>query len=231
MIHGARSNKRRRNLVIAICGVLQGYARGVKCRLQRNCFYTVLVYCDCGFSGKPLLYCRYRVLPLRGFRAFTAGASRFWASTLAYKYTTMTDWRTYTIVQPLEGDEIQFESLGSVAPAVGTSTATGRLLTQETTALVFKGFAITGVVNTIELRLRVSRLARIQDKTIQLWIGGEAWGENLADLSAEDEWVYTWTGLDHEWGAEDGVVIDLQPHRQYPSSNTICIRSVQLRAL
>ena len=138
-------------------------------------------------------------------------------------------YRGYTQVTAIESGEIQYDRLVSVEPAVGVGKSTGGLLTEQATALVFTGFDITGTVRGLELKLEVTRLARTQDKTIQLWVNGAATGPNLADLTAGDVHVYTWTDLDLEWDSSMGVVIDLQPHTQYPSSNTIYIRSVGLR--
>ncbi len=140
-------------------------------------------------------------------------------------------YQGYTQVVAIEPSEIQYDRLVSVEPAVGVGKSTGGLFTEQATALVFTGFNITGTVNSLELRLEVSRLARTQDKTIQLWVNGTAVGPNLADLSAADVHVYTWHDLDLEWNSTMGVVIDLQPHTQYPSSNTIYIRSVGLRKI
>lgn len=140
-------------------------------------------------------------------------------------------WRSYTRVTATEPNEIQFQGLTSSTPVVGTSTSSGRLITVESTALVFTGFDIAGVVGSIELRLRVDRLARTQDKTIQLWWDGAARAANLADARAEDVWIYRWEDVNTAWSEDHGVIIDLQPHAQFPSANTVYIRSVELRSV
>ena len=88
------------------------------------------------------------------------------------------------------------------------------------------------------MRLRARRVARIQDKTIQLWNGSRTISENLQNLSAEDDEVYG--GENDRWGIpltetipvsleEFGVVVDLQPHVEYPCADLVFVRSVAMR--
>ena len=78
--------------------------------------------------------------------------------------------------------------------------------------------------------LTVTRLSRIQDRTVQLYYNAPI-GANLADLTAGDVHVYTASavpGVDYS-SVNFGCVIDLGPHQSYPSNNTIVIRSVAIR--
>ena len=156
-----------------------------------------------------------------------------------------TNWHAARIVERLETAQIdwtdysglldQTRDIISVAPLRATSTSTGALTRQEANSLVFRnfGFDNVGDVAAVELRLNVDRLARIQDRTIQLYYNG-AVGRNLADPLSENQQVYggdLW-GLTEPlaWtNSEFGVIIDLQPHQSYPSSNPVVIRSVELR--
>lgn len=156
-----------------------------------------------------------------------------------------TNWHAARIVERLETSQIdwtdysglldQTRDIISVAPLRATSVSTGALTRQEANSLVFRdfGFVVAGDVVGIELRLNVDRLARIQDRTIQLYYNG-AVGRNLANLLSENQQVYggdlwalteplAWTE------AAFGVIIDLQPHQSYPSNNPAVIRSVELR--
>jgi hypothetical protein len=90
----------------------------------------------------------------------------------------------------------------------------------------------------IQVRLVTQRLARIQDKVIQLWDGERTIGENRQNLQAENDQLYggdfdRW-GLKSDYGiptdsSDFGVVIDLQPHTEIPCSDTVYIRSVTMR--
>jgi hypothetical protein len=140
-------------------------------------------------------------------------------------------WQTYTSVTAIEPNEVGYQGLTSSRPIIGTATSSGKIITVEPTALVFTGFAIVGTVNTVELRLHVTRLARTQDKVIRLWYDSKPQAANLADSTAADVHLYRWENLDTVWTAEHGVVVDLQPHAHYPSANTVYIRSVELRSI
>ena len=95
-----------------------------------------------------------------------------------------------------------------------------------------------GIVVGIEVRLIATRLARIQDKTIQLVFQNQPISENKQNLLAADTHVY---GDAHDrWGitsdknipidsSEFGVIIDLQPHTSIPCADTVYIRSIQMR--
>lgn len=127
----------------------------------------------------------------------------------------------------------------SVEPVRSISTSFGTFIREESNSLVFTDWGFdAGTLAGIELRLRVRRLARIQDKVIQLWDGTKTIGENLADLSAEDDHTYgsesdRW-GVPRDYGfpldsPQFGVVIDLQPHTEIPCSDTVILRSVRMR--
>lgn len=127
----------------------------------------------------------------------------------------------------------------SAEPVRSISTSFGTFQREESNSLVFTDWGFSsGMVAGIELRLRVRRLARIQDKVIQLWDGTKTIGENLADLSAEDDHVYgaerdRW-GVPRDYGfpldnSQFGVVIDLQPHTEIPCSDIIILRSARMR--
>lgn len=140
--------------------------------------------------------------------------------------------RTVTYKETDEGNFVDItDSLNiiSVYPVVTSAYSTGRLEGTETNALLFANYAVSGLASRAELRLHVSRLGRIQDKTIRLWDGSSWIGENRATLDAVDVYTYTWDDLAVDLTADFGVVVDLQPHTQYPSSNTVYIRSVQMR--
>ena len=158
---------------------------------------------------------------------------------------TWTNWYQPTAFHFAEGDEIPYSSnrgvLTSVDPLVGISRSLGSgdptLLYQEPTAVVFKGFGfdLTGLaVNAIELKLHVQRVARIEDKLIAVWNGEKPLG-NAAKEQAADIETYHLDLVDDcgvpmnlDWD-NWGVYVDLQPHQQYPSSNTAVIRSVKVR--
>ncbi len=151
------------------------------------------------------------------------------------------------IVESLDSQEIPFSdgdvTLDSVSnittqrPVLGIAHSSGRLTVEGSQSLVFRKFSIPPglLVQGLELELTVDRLARIQDRVIQLWYQGSAQGQNRADLSAANFTVYggaedLWTASGIDFSSDSfGVVIDLQPHTQYPSSNLIYFRSLALR--
>ena len=127
----------------------------------------------------------------------------------------------------------------SQSPLRSISTSYGTFIREESNSLVFSDFGFSDVVPLgIEMRLRARRVARIQDKTIQLWNGSRTISENLQNLSAEDEQVYG--GETDRWGipisesipvasSDFGVVVDLQPHVSYPCADLVYINSVAMR--
>ena len=150
-------------------------------------------------------------------------------------------------VRQLESDEIRMLAYGtqgitafqSVFPVKSISTSFGTFTREESNSLVFTGFGMPAVVPLgIEVRLVTQRLARIQDKVIQLWDGTQTIGENKQNLEAENDQLY---GGDFDrWGLKSdyniptsssdfGVVVDLQPHTEIPCSDTVYIRSVSMR--
>jgi hypothetical protein len=159
-----------------------------------------------------------------------------------------TSWHSATQITQLEQDQIAYtdgagpldnpRDLTTVQPLRGIHTGTGRLLTSEANALLFSGFGFdteSYTVQGIEVQLNTQRLARIQDRTIQLHYQ-QAQGVNRANLLAED--VQHYGSADDLWGLDQalpwsmpqfGVVVDLQPHVSIPSNNTVLIYSVSLR--
>jgi hypothetical protein len=158
-----------------------------------------------------------------------------------------TKWHSPRTAAELESDEITMASyLGSQTQGFQSQTETrsistsyGTFIREESNSLVFSDFGFLDVVPMgIEMRLRTRRVARIQDKTIQLWNGSRTISENLVNLAAEDDQIYG--GADNRWGisvtesipissSQFGVVIDLQPHVNYPCSDLVLIRSVAMR--
>jgi hypothetical protein len=156
-----------------------------------------------------------------------------------------TKWYTPKIVEQLASDEIVYQGsvssngfvdLSTVDAVSGVATSQGGLRQQGARSLVFRDFSIPnqGVVQGIELSLRVDRLSRIQDHTVKLWQSA-AVGRNLADPLAEDQWVYG--GALSLWRVDSvtvasenfGVLVDLSAHQQYPSRDTINIKEVKIR--
>lgn len=160
---------------------------------------------------------------------------------------TWTKWHFPKSAVELETDEISMQSYGgsptrgfiSQSPLRSISTSYGTFIREESNSLVFTDFGFDNVVpQGIEMRLRARRVARIQDKTIQLWNGSRTISENLVNLSAEDEQIYG--GENNRWGIPKtesipvssenfGVVVDLQPHVDYPCADLVYIRSVAMR--
>lgn len=158
---------------------------------------------------------------------------------------TWTKWKSPRKSQELESNEISFNdeekprTIVSNKPISAVSNYFGGLYTVESSAILFSDFGFdvdSDQVEEIELFLHVSRLGRTQDKTISLYMGKQI-GKNRADLEAEDENVYgggleSWkiASANMDYTSPDfGVVIDLQPHTQYPSNVTVYIRKVAVR--
>ena len=159
---------------------------------------------------------------------------------------TVKTYRPRTILQ-VPSEEIAFtdgdaildstQDLNTVQPVYAVATSSGRLAAHGSQSLIFKNFGITvdTTVLGIELLLHVDRLARVQDRTIQLVYNGSTVGSNQADLTAANLHVYgsptdLWSTTDIDFsGAEFGVLIDLQPHTQYPSNNLVYLRTVELK--
>lgn len=159
-----------------------------------------------------------------------------------------TKWHSPFSVSEYETDEIKFsdgdkildstKNINTIQSINGVSTSYGDIVTQESNALLFTDFQFSNIsnINKIEIKLEMSRLARIQDKQIQLYFN-EPIGSNNFDLDAADLNIYS--GDENFWGVSFsnidvnntnfGVLLDFQPHIQYPSSNTVYIRKVQLR--
>jgi len=155
-----------------------------------------------------------------------------------------TGWIEPKNIKYAEEDEIEFkqlttEDLVSATPAFSTALPYGDLLPRETNAVVFYNFDFPLISYTeilgIEVKLDISRLARIQDKTICLY-QDKIISENKADLYAEN--VHIYGSPDDLWKTKPdvsfidpsfGVLVDVQPHQQYPSSNLVYIRSLEIR--
>lgn len=158
-----------------------------------------------------------------------------------------TRWYSPQIVEELASDEISYSGsiLGSVnteytslAPVTSVARSQGGVLQTGVRSLVFRDFGITesGEVRAVELFVFVNRLARVQDRTVQLWQSGPL-GRNRADLAAEDQWYYG-SDITTFWQVKTpltvnsenfGVLIDLQPHSQYPSRDSVYLREVKIR--
>lgn len=115
----------------------------------------------------------------------------------------------------------------SDSPVTGVSTSSGRLITSGSDAVLYFNFGYTGNAKKITAKIHVTRLARIQDVTIQLWNGTKLVGKNLANPDASDTQLYKFTG-NFNVTPDFGIVVDVGPSQKYPSANTVYIRSVAL---
>lgn len=158
-------------------------------------------------------------------------------------YTMWTTWHSPLSLTQLETNQINYtdgagaldrtQDITTIKPVVGNSRTGGGLITTESNSVLFSqfGFQVNSAsVQQVEIRLSVARLSRIQDKLIQLYYVTPQ-GDNLADLTAEDIHVYNTLALPNidYTSVAFGCVIDLAPHKHYPSSNNIVIRSVSMR--
>lgn len=120
---------------------------------------------------------------------------------------------------------------------LGTSSNVLSVNTYGSNSLRFSDFGIVGLGNIrgVEVETNIVRLNRIRDLKVQLYFNGLI-GRNLA--SASYDAVQRYGAEDNNWGISDtvpytnsefGVVIDLGPHPNYPSSTRPIVRSVQLR--
>lgn len=158
-----------------------------------------------------------------------------------------TKWLLPRAVERLETDQIDFTdgdtvldrttNLVSVLPVygVGTSASDTAVSTYGSNSLLFRDFGFGGgTVLGVEVETNIVRLSRVRDRTVQLWSGALI-GVNRASENYDQ--IQRYGGLDDIWGTTGtdftssgfGVVVDLQPHPQYPSSTTVIIRSVQIR--
>lgn len=172
-------------------------------------------------------------------------------------------WKTPQFAQEIDQQEIEVTGTGtrnwtSTQPVKSISTSFGTFERSESNAVQFLDFGFdrtpdyvesgyvepnyvknnAGIVVGIEVKLVATRLARIQDKTIQLVFQNKPISENKQNLLAADTHIY---GDAHDrWGITSdkpipveseqfGVIIDLQPHESIPSSETVYIRSVSMR--
>ena len=158
---------------------------------------------------------------------------------------TWTLWKQPRKTQELESDEISFADpargvIVSSKPVSGVSDFYGGLITRESTAIAFKDFGFDlseeDTVIGVELFLHATRNGRTQDKTITIFMNKPI-GTNLADLTAEDKHTYsggleTWkiASATMDYNSENfGVIIDLQPHTEFPCNELVYIRKVQVR--
>lgn len=145
-----------------------------------------------------------------------------------------------------DGDDVldSVQNIYSAKPAVGVAMSYGDILTSdgevssEPQTLLFTDFGFdvdSTLVSGIQVQLHVSRLGRIQDRLIQIWNGARNLGHNKANLDAEDIQLYgdetdLWKTRNLDFTLTDfGVAVDLQPHTQYPSNNTVYLRSIKMR--
>lgn len=98
-------------------------------------------------------------------------------------------------------------------------------------------FENLGTIIGIEVQVVTQRLSRIQDKTISLCYNGTLIGENKSNLRAENDQTYGGNNdlWDREWTAEEiqdnsfGLVVELQPHLNYPHSELGLIDSIAIK--
>lgn len=156
-----------------------------------------------------------------------------------------TNWHSAQSITFLETEEIAWAgslngpvALTSNADLVGNPNSYGVLQTLGTSALLLTGWQWNirdATVTGVEVRTHIARLARIQDRVVQLWDGAGRVGENRANLRAADVTVYG--GERDAWGVAQmdvnspswGLVLDLQPHTVYPSANRAIIYSIEMR--
>ena len=162
---------------------------------------------------------------------------------------TITNWYRPAAVNYLNTDEIGYtdgdsvldtpRNLISIAPlyGVGTSAADSAVNVYGANSLVLSNFGIveTGTVTGIEVETNIIRLNRVRDIRVQLYQLALL-GQNRASNSYEN--LQRYGGAGDVWGIsgsipytdpEFGVVVDLGPHQQYPSSTRPIIRTVSLR--
>lgn len=128
-------------------------------------------------------------------------------------------------VIPFENDVVPMNGLVSSRSIVGTALSSGKLVTRESSALLFSHFGFVGTVSTLRATVKISRLGRVSDKLVRFRSQNNWLGSNLAESSAEDLSTYTLSGsflVDDSFG----LVLDYAPHPRYPSSNTVYIRTV-----
>ena len=132
-------------------------------------------------------------------------------------------------ITTFQNDAIDIVNGVSVRPVTGVASTVSRgtLIEQGADALFYSNFAYTGTATTITARLKVTRLGRVQDRIIQLAQGTQLLGVNQARLDASDDQLYVFRG-NFTVNSTFGIVIDLGPHTQYPSSTTVYIRDLSL---
>ena len=113
-------------------------------------------------------------------------------------------------------------------------------LRNKTYFLKLQGFNFTSapeVLSGIALRLAVSRRGRITDETIQLCLGEDLVGDNLASLSLDP--MKTYGGETNLWNTslsitdiltpEFGVVLRFQAHPHWPHRDAAFIDAVEIQ--
>lgn len=128
-----------------------------------------------------------------------------------------------------ESDSVNIDlSTGtSVSDVAGVALSNGQILARGSDSILYYNFDYVGACTRIVARIHVSRLARIQDRVVQLWDGARLIGSNLANPSAPDINLYEFTGA-FTVTPEFGLVLDLGPNQRIPSRDTVYIRSVGL---
>lgn len=158
-----------------------------------------------------------------------------------------TKWYTPRVVERIETNEIDFtdgdglldrpEGLTAVAPlyGLGTSAQDSGVTRYGSNALLFRDFGfLGGTVLGIRVRTDIVRLGRVVDRTVQLYnlglIGANRASkiyDQIQEYGGEnDTWEVTAVDLSNPLF---GVVIDLAPHPNYPSSTVPIIRSVNIQ--
>lgn len=158
-----------------------------------------------------------------------------------------TTWLQPRIVERLENNEIDFAdddlqldrvtNLVSVLPVygLGTSASDTAVTGYGSNSLLFRDFDFSGgPVAGIEVATNIVRLNRVRDRVVQLWNSGLVGVNRARDIYDQKQ---TYGSASDLWGMNSlntvdsnfGVVLDLQPHPQYPSSTTVIIRSVSVR--
>lgn len=136
---------------------------------------------------------------------------------------------------------------GSLDFPLTTSTNVNHIAIQELAhvtkagdILVFSDFDIPAytTITKIEVLLEIRRRARITDYVLQLHNNGTAISRNLADLDPSRPNVSIYSGTTDVWELDPvvniqdpnfGVLLQIGPHPNYPSSDPAIIDNVSLR--
>ena len=152
-------------------------------------------------------------------------------------------WQRPRVTTKQETDDVGYNIINSYSmlsshPINGVATGYSQLRLRGIHAMHFSEWPwVPGKIRGIEVKLHVSRLARIMDLTVQLTLNGELVGENLANPYAKDIHVYGGKFSDWKLNKEPeevdvtklGLLLDFQPHHSIPSSELVYLRNVQMR--